>query len=176
MESLKGGIDEILKETIINGVDILKAIESLLNEYRDISLRIKSVEIEIQSIGGNMGNVPGVSYGEKVSSSRNISSSVENEIIRAEEKEHRLKMIKKKLELDKMMIDNALTGLTERELEVINLRYLRSKLSMQIVADRMFLSKGTISRINREALEKLKRIINVEHYDSMMKSLTSLNY
>ncbi len=60
-------------------------------------------------------------YTEKTSNTYNISSSVENEVLKREERLRKLKIEKEDIEIEKEKIENALTCLNDIEMEFFNL-------------------------------------------------------
>lgn len=134
-------------------------VEQLLSSYKNIGIKLNTIDIEISMLKSDKGNLPSMSYEEKVSTSRNTSSVIENELIKTESEIERLEQIKRRLEYDKARVDNSLKVLTEREREIIELRYLKSNLSYQIIADRMLYSRSQISRDCKNALKKLSKVL-----------------
>lgn len=134
-------------------------VKSLLYEYRNIDVKLRTIEVELSLLRNNLGDLRSISYDEKVSTSRNNTSSVERELMQVEEREQFLLREQMKLEHNKSLVDNSLQVLSERELEVIKLRILEDKLSFQIIADRLCYGKTTVSRIYKKAIKKLEQVL-----------------
>lgn len=102
-----------------------KAIEKLLFNFKDTETRIAAMEIEIEIITCDYDTLHGRSDNEiKASTPTNqVSSTVENNMIRKEEYIEKLKERIKLEQLNKRMIENALKSLNEYEMGLIAGRY-----------------------------------------------------
>lgn len=90
---------------------LFKKTERALYEYKNIDLRIKSIDIYIERLSNDVA-VAGVSYEEKTGPTNAFNSSVENEVIRRDEhiseELKRLKQSKQDLIILQQLINNGL--------------------------------------------------------------------
>ena len=106
--------------------NMFKKTEYALYNYKDIDIKIKSIDIDIDMLENDI-TLKAISYEEKTGPTNAFSSSVENEVIRREEKiqEQINKLKKDKLlyKSRKLKIENALELLTKEERKLVELRY-----------------------------------------------------
>lgn len=107
-------------------LSLFKKTEYALYNYKHIDVKIKSIEIDIESLKNDI-TLKAIKYEEKTASTNAYNSSVENEVIRREETV--MKEIVK-LEKDKYLyqqrkekIKLALECLAEEDRKLIELRY-----------------------------------------------------
>ncbi|AVK48945.1 hypothetical protein AXY43_13430 [Clostridium sp. MF28] len=107
---------------------LFKKTERALYEYKNIDLRIKSIDIYIDRLSNDVA-VAGVSYEEKTGPTNAFKSSVEDEVIRRDEhineELNRLKQSKQDLIILKQLINNGIESLKEEELKIVELRYFQ---------------------------------------------------
>lgn len=106
--------------------NMFKKTEYALYNYKDLDIKIKSIDIDIDMLENDI-TLKAISYEEKTGPTNAFSSSVENEVIRREEKiqEQINKLKKDKLlyKSRKLKIENALELLTKEERKLVELRY-----------------------------------------------------
>lgn len=134
-------------------------VEGLLHEYKNMDIKLKTIEVELSLLRNNLGSLRSMTYEEKVSTSRNNTSSIENELIQKEKREEFLLREQMKLEHNKSLVENSLQILNERELEVVKLRLLKDNLSFQMIGDRLCYGKTTVARDYRKAIKKLEQVL-----------------
>ena len=106
--------------------NLLKKTEYALYDYKDLDIKIKSIEIDIEMLQNDI-TLKAINYDEKSGPTNAFSSSVENEVIRRDEV---VKEQIQKLQRDKLLyisrknkIENALKCLNDKELKLVELRY-----------------------------------------------------
>lgn len=105
---------------------MFKKTEYALYNYKDLDIKIKSIDIDIDMLENDI-TLKAISYEEKTGPTNAFSSSVENEVIRREEKIqeqiNKLKRDKLLYKSRKLKIENALELLTKEERKLVELRY-----------------------------------------------------
>lgn len=105
---------------------MFKKTEYALYNYKDLDIKIKSIDIDIEMLENDI-TLKAISYEEKTGPTNAFSSSVENEVIRREEKIqeqiNKLKRDKLLYKSRKLKIENALELLTKEERKLVELRY-----------------------------------------------------
>ena len=79
--------------------NLLKKTEGVLYAFKDIDIKIKSIEIDIEALKNDI-TLQAVQYEEKSAPTNAFNSSVENEVIRRDEK---VMQYIKRLEKDKYL-------------------------------------------------------------------------
>lgn len=106
--------------------NMFKKTEYALYNYKDLDIKIKSIDIDIDMLENDI-TLKAISYEEKTGQTNAFSSSVENEVIRREEKIqeqiNKLKRDKLLYKSRKLKIENALELLTKEERKLVELRY-----------------------------------------------------
>lgn len=106
--------------------NMFKKTEYALYNYKDLDIKIKSIDIDIDMLENDI-TLKAISYEEKTGPTNAFSSSVENEVIRREEKIqeqiNKLKRDKLLYKSRKLKIENALELLTKEERKLVELRY-----------------------------------------------------
>ena len=110
--------------------NLFKKTEKALYEYKNIDLKIANIELYIKRLINDV-SCAGVSFEERSSPTNAFSSSVENEVIRRDEKLseeiNSLNRKKNDLIMKKKMIENGLESLGEEDYKLVGLKYLNKK-------------------------------------------------
>lgn len=123
--------------------ELLNKTEDLLYEYRDIDIELREIELKIDEIKLYKG-CGAMSYGEKTGQTFKINNPVENEVLDKEKKLERLEFEKKRLNILKNRVENALNLLTDDYKKIVELRYLaRPKLSWSRISIDLNMDKST---------------------------------
>ena len=129
----------------------LKNYSSLIAEKRELEIRLEEIEgTELKAV--NYDSI-GKSYG--------ISNTTEKrafEIVELKEKYNNL--LKDKL-IEINRIENAMRVLTEKERQLIEQRYINNS-SWEVVAYKIDRTSRTCKSIEREALRKMDKILNLD--------------
>lgn len=106
--------------------NLFKKTEYALYNYKDLDIKIKSIEIDIEMLKNDI-TLKAINYDEKTGPTNAFASQVENEVIRRDEvvKEqiHKLQRDKLLYLSRKNKIENALNCLTKEELKLVQMRY-----------------------------------------------------
>lgn len=140
--------------------DKYRAIEKLLFDYKGNQNEIKDIEIQISRIKNDYVGVAPISYEERVCTSASIGSSVEDEVIRKEERIEELEEKKKQINLNTIRVDNALQLLTDVERKVVEGKYINRLQWFKIAYDVGY-SESWIKKIRREAMDKLMERVHL---------------
>lgn len=143
----------------------VKAIERLLFEHANTDTRIEAMQIEKELIENDYDTLHGVS-GNKIkpsTSTNQIGSTVENNLISKESRVAYLNEKIKKEQFNKRMIDNAMNALNESDRKFIEDRYFR-KIGPKTLADTLYYCTDSwifirSKNIIKEQLSKYIRII-----------------
>jgi hypothetical protein len=110
--------------------DKFKKTEATLYNYKSLDTKIKNIEIDINNLENDI-TIKAISYDEKSSPTNAFNSSVENEVIRREEHvKKQIDILRAKLKYNsdlKTKIDGALSGLSDIELKLVELRYFNNR-------------------------------------------------
>ena len=143
--------------------DIFKKTEYTLYNYKSLDVKIKNIDIDINNLENDI-TVQGISYEEKSSPTNSFNSSVENEVIRREEKvSEKIQTLKskRKYNLDlKTKIDGALEQLTSDEFKLVDLRYFsKDKKTWVEVGMKLSFDKDYCTKIRNKIIDKLSELI-----------------
>ncbi|MGO0986702.1 hypothetical protein ACTPEW_12270 [Clostridioides difficile] len=140
----------------MNKKTLFQEVEGRLYNYKKLESQIKIKEIYIKKIENEFCGCKAQSYEEKTGPTYNISSSVENEVIRREEDLNRLKEGMKTLEIEKEAIECALTSLNSFETEFFNAMYMNNeKINMDYMANVMHIDRSHCFRIRKRIVCKI---------------------
>lgn len=128
----------------------LKNYSSLIAEKREIEIRLEEIEgTELKA----------VNY-DSVGTSCGISNATEKQAFKMVElKEKYNNLLKDKL-IEINRIENAMGVLTEKERQLIEQRYINNS-SWEVVAYKIDRTSRTCKSIEREALKKMDKILNL---------------
>lgn len=123
-----------------------KKTEARLFNYIKILDDIEIIDLEIAQTQNEYVGCAGISYdSERTGITYNISKSVEQEIIRKEERINYLKYTKRKLEIEKRRIEIAINNFTIQQKELFEILYCsrRLRVSRNEILRKMHISKST---------------------------------
>lgn len=129
-------------------------VEGMLYNYNNMKREIKGLDLAIEEVENNYIGITGLDPSKEKFKTNKINSVVENEVVNKEEKIQKLKKEKLYKENQVKKIDNALEVLTERERQIIDLRYF-NKMPNWKVACRIDKTEEYTSRLKRESVEKI---------------------
>ncbi|WBW97581.1 sigma factor-like helix-turn-helix DNA-binding protein [Oceanirhabdus sp. W0125-5] len=133
----------------------MKVIEKI-KDYRNLRAEIDRLKIELEELQD--ASLKAVQYREKLSPTNKITSAVEEQVIKTEKKISEIKCTIRCKERELRKIDNALTVLDEREVDVLKLKYIEGK-SWETVCYKLDRSYSRAKQIERKALEKIGHLI-----------------
>ena len=134
--------------------DSYKRIERRLYSYKVNITRVKILDDEIQKELNNFHSVGAMTYEERITSSNKVNSSVENEVIRREEKIKRLQQEKNRIECDIRQIENVLEFLSDDERKLIVERYFKKKTYLQLTNVFPYSHTGILLKV-RKIIKKI---------------------
>ena len=137
---------------------LYKKTEAILYNYNLTKSEIKNINLEIEYIKNNYGELNSISYEERIKSTNKFSSIVENEFIKRENEIKKLENKKRVKEIEIEKVDIALSVLDERERTIIKMRYLE-KYSVQAIAARLNFSEPHTSKIKNESVNKIAKLL-----------------
>lgn len=143
--------------------NLFKKTEKSLYNYKNINLKIENIELYINRLINDV-SYAGVSFEEKSSPTNAFNSSVENEVIKRDEKltEEINNLNKKKNDLimEKKMIENGLESLGEEEYKLVSLKYLnKKKMTWVGVGMELGMDKDNCSKVKGRIINHLTEFI-----------------
>lgn len=144
--------------------NLFKKIEYKLYNLKILDTKIENIDIDINRILNDV-RVAGVSYEQKSSPTNAFNSSVENEVIKREERETEgiiahLRAKKDYLVAEKRIIENALKHLSDIELKLVELRYFsRNKMTWLQISLKMGYDESYCKKLRNKIITKLINIL-----------------
>ena len=133
----------------------MKVIEKI-KDYRNLRAEIDRLKIELEELEDV--SLKAVQYREKLSPTNKVTSSVEDQVIKTEKKINEIKCSIRCKERELRKIDNALTVLDEREVDVLKLKYIEGK-SWETVCYKLYRSYSRAKQIEQKAVDKICHLI-----------------
>lgn len=140
-----------------------KTSSEILKDYKKLKALIKDYDLQLQELDFNTLGPQGMTYDkDKTSPTNKFNSDTENAAIKREEKIHNLKKQQGTCKVIVGQMDNALDTLTDREKQIIELKYFNGKTYDEISAiiDR---TSNRIKHIMKDIREKLDNLIFKQH-------------
>lgn len=133
--------------------DLFRKTEGKLFDYKNIKNEIEAIDLEIENIKNDYRGCGAISYEERTGATYNISRSVENEVIKKEERINYLEYVKKKKEIKMKKIEIAINNFNIEQKELFKLLYMsnKKKVPRYEILDKMHISKTTYYEL-RESL------------------------
>ncbi|MBE1304550.1 RNA polymerase subunit sigma [Clostridium botulinum] len=140
---------------------LYRKLEGILYNYKNIQQEINNIKLEIHYIKNNFKGCGSIGYEERTGPTYKITSQVEDEIIN---KEKILEKLYKELNYKELLINkinNSLIVLSNKERELIRIRYIegQGKVSWPIVAEQTYLSESRCYQLKDEIILKLIPIV-----------------
>lgn len=136
-----------------------KKIEAILYKYNSLKAKIKNLDLEIECVRSEFNGPGAISYEERTQATNSFNSSVENEVINKEKIINQLLKDKSKKEIEVSKIENGLSILSERDQEIIKLRYF-DKYNNREIAAKLYLAEEYISKLKKEAINQMIDLFN----------------
>ncbi|MEG0309147.1 MAG: hypothetical protein RR636_14480 [Clostridium sp.] len=136
----------------------IKYIEALLYNYSGIKVDIKNMKLDLEVLENDYQGVGAVVYEERIQSTNAFRSSVENEIVKREEKILKLRTNIRLKEIEIQKIDNILELLKEKEQYFIKLKYFE-KNTHSIISEKIDISFDYINEYRLRILGKVSILI-----------------
>lgn len=138
----------------MNNNPLYRKTEALLYNYNKSKAQIKNIELEIENIKNEYEGVGAVRFEERVQSTNEFHSRVENEILEKENQINKLMKYKRQKEIEIAKIDNAIEALTDREKSIIKMRYFE-KYNNRMIAAKLDLTEEWIAKIKKVAINQI---------------------
>ena len=136
--------------------ELFKKVEARLHNYKNLSIQVKNLELDIESIQNDYRGCGAIRYDERSGVTYSISRSVEDEVIAKERRIGKLKKSKIEKEIEMKKIENALTCLDIIETDFFNLFYnSRRKNTMQYISIKMKLDRSYLYKFRENIVYKL---------------------
>lgn len=141
---------------------IFSEVEGKLYDYNNMKGKLNSYKIDLEYLKSDYEGTKGKSYTNISSKTNNFYSSVENELVRKEEKirDLKLKIIQTDMQIKK--INNSLLMLSYEELELVKFRYFSNRAiapSWIDVSERLGYSEKTCRNMRDRIINKIKDLI-----------------
>ncbi|SJO78136.1 transcriptional regulator [Clostridioides difficile] len=141
--------------------DTFKRAEGKLYGYNRIKAEINHLNLDIKKKENSYLGCKAIGYSEKTSQTCNSSNLVESEVLN---KEKEIEAIKREVEEKEILIkkiDNAMSLLSEDEVELIECRYFSNKNnSWRYVANKIGFSTARCKQMRIEIINKLKDLLS----------------
>lgn len=129
-------------------------IEKLLYSVPKNRIKIRNLKLELERVTNSYRGCGGFVIEERVGNTYKITSTVEDEVVAKEEKEEVLKRRIRTLEIEVEKVDNALSILTPRELEIVELLYFK-QMRNKDVAQQLLFTQQYFAYLKTSILDKL---------------------
>lgn len=134
-----------------------KKIETILYNFNQTKAEIKNIKLDIELLESEYDDGIGANYIENTGKTNKITSTVENMIIRKEDKINRLNYAMKVKDAEIKKVENALETLTDRERSIIEMRYFQKESNRNISA-KLYITEEYVSSIKSKAIKSLANI------------------
>lgn len=134
-----------------------KKIETILYNFKQTKAEIKNIKLDIELLKSEYDDEIGINYIENTGKTNKITSTVDNMIIRKEDKINRLHYAMKVKDAEIKKVENALEILTDRERSIIEMRYFQKESNRNISA-KLYITEEYVSAIKSKAIKSLANI------------------
>lgn len=149
------------ERTIIDDtIDLLDKYKITVAEMQNLKIAIEENQDE-EYMGCSA-----IKYSENNGKTNKFNSNVENEVI-SRESDERIKKLKRELKNKQMIlqkIGNALETLTDREYDIINLKYFKKLKTWEKVGEKLELTGEYCRDLNTKIVNKLSKVIFIDKY------------
>jgi DNA-directed RNA polymerase specialized sigma subunit len=131
-----------------------------LKAYKKLKAEIKSIDLEIEELHDSSNIGPsGISYDEKTGATNKFSSQTENQAITLADKVTLLEREKRSKEREIEKIDNALSILSDKERQVLEIKYING-CRWDTVTYKLDISYQRCKQIEEDAVKKILPFLN----------------
>lgn len=138
--------------------DNYKKIESMLYNYKKNKVEIKNLKLDLEVLENDYRGIGSICYEERIQSTNAFNSSVENEILKRDEKIIKLRNNIRLKEIEIQKIDNILELLKDKEQYFIRLKYFDNNTHSKI-NEKIDISFDYINEYRLKILSKISRFI-----------------
>lgn len=139
-------------------MNLFKKTEAMLYNFNKTKAEIKNIDLEIELTKSEFDGVGAIGYEERTGPTNKFNSSVENEVLIKEIKIGRLEKSKRLKEIEILKVENAMESLTEREKQIVEMRYFK-KYNNRIIAAKLDLTEEYISEIKSKIISSITDIL-----------------
>ncbi|AYE35299.1 sigma factor-like helix-turn-helix DNA-binding protein [Clostridium septicum] len=139
-------------------MSLYKKTEAMLYNFNKTKAEIRNIELDLELLKSQYEGVGAIVYEERTGSTNKFNSSVENEVVIREKRIKKLENMKKLKEVEIMKIENSLTDLTNREKNLIQMRYF-NKENNRMIAAKLDLTEEYVSELKRIIVNKISNIL-----------------
>lgn len=138
-----------------------KKTEAILYNYKKTKIEIKNLTLDLEALENDYEGIRAIGYDEKTQSTNKFNSSVENEIIKRDEKIIKLrnKIKLKKIEIEK--IDNILESLEQRDRYLIEEYYMNNN-QLKNISKNINLEESYLSTYKSKLINEISDLIFIE--------------
>lgn len=139
-------------------MSLYKKTEAMLYNFNKTKSEVKNIELDLELLKSEFEGVGAIVYEERTGPTNKFSSSVENEVIIRELRIKRLEQAKRIKEIEIMKIENSLINLTDREKNLIEMRYFK-KYNNRIIAAKLDLTEEYVSELKAGIIENISNTL-----------------
>lgn len=141
--------------------NLYSKLEGILYNYKNIQQEVNNLKLEIDFIQSSYKGCGAIGYEERTGETYKITNQVEEEILRKEKMIEQLNRELCSKELIIKKIDNALKILSDKEKEIIKMRYTegQGKVSWFTISEQTYLSQSRCYQIKDQAIKKIIPIV-----------------
>jgi DNA-directed RNA polymerase specialized sigma subunit len=138
--------------------DKFKVVEAMLYNYNKTKIDIKNMKLDLEVLENDYRGIGSMSYEERTQPTNAFSSSVENEIVKRDEKIIRLRNKIRLKEIDIQKIENILDALKDKEQQFVKLKYFESNTHSEI-SEKIDISFDYINEYRLKVINKISSFI-----------------
>lgn len=144
--------------------DYFKETEKMLYRYKTLAAEVENLKIAITELENDYKGCSAITYEEKTAPTNKFNSTVENEVINKEKALRKYKDELETKELLKLKIENAIAPLTDREKEIVELKYFKRLKTWELIAVNVELSGDYCRNLCKDIINEVSKILFVEKY------------
>lgn len=136
----------------------LRRVEAMLYNYNKTKIDIKNMKLDLEVLENDYRGIGSMTYEERTQPTNAFSSSVENEIVKRDEKIIRLRNKIRLKEIEIQKIDNMLEFLKEKERDFVRLKYFEKNTHNEI-SEKIDISFDYINEYRLKTINKISSFI-----------------
>jgi DNA-directed RNA polymerase specialized sigma subunit len=136
----------------------LRRVEAMLYNYNKTIIDIKNMKLDLEVLENDYRGIGSMTYEERTQPTNAFSSSVENEILKRDEKIIRLRNKIRLKEIEIQKIDNMLEFLKEKERDFVRLKYFEKNTHNEI-SEKIDISFDYINEYRLKTINKISSFI-----------------
>lgn len=136
----------------------VRRVEAMLYNYNKTIIDIKNMKLDLEVLENDYRGIGSMTYEERTQPTNAFSSSVENEIVKRDEKIIRLRNKIRLKEIEIQKIDNMLEFLKEKERDFVRLKYFEKNTHNEI-SEKIDISFDYINEYRLKTINKISSFI-----------------